>query len=205
MLNYRPKMFDESSDTNTSKELFLIICSFVVVFMITRGLNAIAPSIALSRLIKQEEEISSNDPRVKIPYLFGTVLGIIVAIIYCRFLEHRPVRSMGVRKKGFLVHYLSGILVGAALMTSTILMTELTGTGTVKLCENVNYIAIPDLQEGESIRGMVRVRYHHPGETAMILPAGIGKKEKKTNHMQRKALDRTREAAVSYSRKRFHY
>ena len=43
------------------------------------------------------------------------------------------------------------------------------------VCENVNYMAIPDLQEGESIRGMVRVRYHHSGETGMILPAGIGK------------------------------
>jgi DNA-binding LacI/PurR family transcriptional regulator len=31
------------------------------------------------------------------------------------------------------------------------------------------------------------------------------KERKKTNHMQQKALDRTREAAVSYSRKRFHY
>lgn len=154
MLNYRPKMFDESSDTNTSKELFFIICSFVVVFMLIRGLNAIAPAIALSRLIKQEEEISSNDPRVKIPYLFGTVLGIIVAIIYCRFLEHRPVRSMGVKRKGFLVHYLSGTLAGAALMSSTILMTKLTGTGTVKLCENINYKLIVLYLLGFCVQGM---------------------------------------------------
>ena len=52
MLNYRPKMFDESSDTNTSKELFFIICSFVVVFMLIRVLEMIAPAAAYHRLLK---------------------------------------------------------------------------------------------------------------------------------------------------------
>ena len=154
MLNYRPKMFDESSDTNTSKELFFIICSFVVVFMLIRGLEMIAPAAAYHRLLKYEEEITSNDPRLKIPYLFSTASGILVTVIYCRFLEHRPVRSIGVKRKGFLIHYLSGILVGAALMSSTILMTELTGTGTVKPCENVNYKLIVLYLLGFCVQGM---------------------------------------------------
>ncbi len=164
MLNYRPKMFDEASEANISKDILMILISFIVVFMLTRAQKLI-PVMISNHLLKQElansapdlQEkimISGSDKRVMIPALFSTVLTTIVSIIYCRFFEERPVRSMGARKNGFLAHYLSGLLVGGALMSAIVLIANSSGAISLKLCENINYKVIVLFFLGFVVQGM---------------------------------------------------
>lgn len=174
MLNYRPKVFGEASKAHTSKNIFIIIFSFIVVFIVILILESIIPAIvswnpmqeelakqdansSMGELFQQSMEISSKvtaKPGIMIPTLLSTVFGTLAAIFYCRCIETRPVRSMGARKKGFFANYFTGLLVGAALMSAIVLMTKLTGAGSVKLCENVNYKIIALFFLGFVVQGM---------------------------------------------------
>ncbi len=42
-------------------------------------------------------------------------------------------------------------------------------------CDRLNFMSIPGLAPGETIRARVKIRYHHAGEQAEILPADDGK------------------------------
>ena len=42
----------------------------------------------------------------------------------------------------------------------------------VVLCEDLNYMSIPELQEGEGIDATVKIRYHHKGEKATVVKDG---------------------------------
>ena len=42
-------------------------------------------------------------------------------------------------------------------------------------CGRLNFMSIPGLEPGETIRARVKIRYHHAGEQAEILPEGSGK------------------------------
>lgn len=165
MLNYRPKMFHEASDTQTSKDIIFILISFVIVFAVILFLESIIPDRIYTRLVEQKlaehsvsnsvkEIISHSDKRVMIPYLFGTAFGTIISVIYCRFIEARPISSMGARKKGFFAHYFSGLTVGAVLMSAIVLITKLSGAGSITLCENVDNTAIVLYFLGFVVQGM---------------------------------------------------
>ena len=39
MLNYRPKMFSEAPDKNTSNDFIIIMISFIAVFLVTFGME----------------------------------------------------------------------------------------------------------------------------------------------------------------------
>ncbi len=39
-------------------------------------------------------------------------------------------------------------------------------------CRDVNYMSIPGLEEGEELSCMIKIRYHHAGQTGRIVPAG---------------------------------
>ena len=41
-------------------------------------------------------------------------------------------------------------------------------------CDRLNFLSIPGLMPGETIRARVKIRYHHTGEQAVILPDGDG-------------------------------
>ncbi len=40
------------------------------------------------------------------------------------------------------------------------------------ICRDVNYMSIPGLDEGEELPCLIKIRYHHAGQTGRIVPAG---------------------------------
>jgi len=54
--------------------------------------------------------------------LFSTVVAIIAPIIYCRFIEKRPISSMGIVKKRAISNYLFGLIVGFIMFSAVILI-----------------------------------------------------------------------------------
>lgn len=175
MLDHRPTMFDEASKTHTSKKLYVILLSFIAVMMIIIVLESIVPGIVttgpmLEELQKQgyldgSQKLSVKDsvaiatkvssvPKVMIPSLFSTIFGTIAALFYCRFVEMRPVRSMGIRKKKLLPHYLLGLAVGIALMTAITLLSVVFGVNSISMCSNVNYKLLAMFLLGFFVQGM---------------------------------------------------
>lgn len=60
--------------------------------------------------------------------LFASALIIGACIFFCIKFEKRPVPSLGIRKKGVLVELILGVLVGAAIVFSTVGFTFITGS-----------------------------------------------------------------------------
>ena len=174
MLNYRPKMFREASVSHASKKLIWIILSFIVVFFVILILETIVPGIISWGAMKEEmarlsaagfsgsewelsmkaSQIVSAEPNIMVPTLLSTVFGTRAAIFYCRCIELRPVRSMGAVKKHSLLNYAVGMVIGAVLMTSIVLMSKLTGTSRITLCENINYKVLCLFFLGFFVQGM---------------------------------------------------
>lgn len=175
MLDHRPKMFEEASHTHTSKKLYVILLSFIAVMIIILVLESIIPGIVTTRPMLDElqkqgyldgsQKLSMKDsvaiatkvsgiPKVMIPSLFSTIFGTIAALFYCRFVEMRPMRSMGIRKKKLIPHYLLGLAVGIALMTAITLLSAAFGVNSISMCSNVNYKLLAMFLLGFFVQGM---------------------------------------------------
>lgn len=175
MLDHRPKMFEEASKTHTSKNLLVILLSFIAVFIVILLLESIIPGMVTTKPMLEEleqqgyldgsQKLSWNNsiaiatkvsgkPEVMIPTLLSTVFGTLTAMFYCRFIEMRPMRSMGARKKKLMPHYLMGLVVGLALMTMITLLSVAFGVNSISLCSNIDYKLLPLFFIGFIVQGM---------------------------------------------------
>ncbi|MDO5112733.1 MAG: CPBP family intramembrane metalloprotease [Clostridia bacterium] len=77
------------------------------------------------------ESASSLPSWLHILNLFSTVIIIIGVIVYCRYIEKRSLRSMGLVRNGALREYLLGLGIGFALFCAALLLCLVTGTLTI--------------------------------------------------------------------------
>lgn len=176
MLALKPKMFEESSKSHASPNIWIQLAIFIVVFFIIFIFESIIPAIlTVPRLMKElsvdqaflngakkltlEESMKmsesySNLPEIMIPTLLTTVFGTLASIFYCRCVEMRPVRSMGFRKRKALPHYFLGLAVGTLMMTAITLLTVLSGANSIKLCSGINFGLIGLYLLGFIVQGM---------------------------------------------------
>ena len=63
---------------------------------------------------------------------------IIAAIVYCKAFEKRPISSLGFSKRGFVIEYLAGAVVGLVMISIPILICYVTGALTVSVSESVD-------------------------------------------------------------------
>ncbi|MBR6968043.1 MAG: CPBP family intramembrane metalloprotease [Ruminococcus sp.] len=174
MKRYRPKLFDEASEACTSKDLFIIILCFIAVFIVTALLESIFPVIfswklmqeelaklelggSLSEVFEQSMDAATTvtaKPKIMIPTLFCTVFGIICSLIYCRCIEMRHVRSMGVVKKKAVPNYITGLVIGTVMMSAITFLNVASGTSSFSRCTEINYGLILLYFLGFFVQGM---------------------------------------------------
>lgn len=140
----KPEMFIEA-ECGRGKKLIIQILIFIAVFMVSSMLQSILPSIYLIiELVKSLAGYEGTMDEVAIEELMGTlmavqsdrayllitlfvtVFGIAVPVIFCRFIEKRPLTSMGFKKKHAVKDYLIGLLIGFAMFSAVILINILT-------------------------------------------------------------------------------
>jgi len=86
--------------------------------------------------------------------LYTLLVITIIFILYTKFIEGRPARTLGYVKKGFIVQYLIGLVVGFAIFSLAILICKLTGSINIRLSDNVNPLVIIFVFGGWLIQGM---------------------------------------------------
>ena len=175
MLELKPKMFKESEKSNASENLVILIMSFLFIF----GLIFLAEAVIPWLLSKDELNAKLTDfgyysgtkklnigevrdlsmevsmqPKIFIPTLLCTGFGTLISIIYCRFFEARPMRSMGFTKEKALTHYLRGLLTGAVLMSAITLLSVICRGNNIALCSNINFGLIGLYFLGFLVQGM---------------------------------------------------
>jgi len=176
MLRFKPKMYQEASASYVNHSIPVKILIFIAAFVVILILESIIPSVLTLPEIMDElasdplytsgkkqltlaesMDIASkytHEPKIMIPNLLCTVFGTIVSLFCCRCIEMRHVRSMGVRKRRLVPHYLTGLGIGAVLMTSITLLTVISGANSISLCSGINFGIIALYLLGFFVQGM---------------------------------------------------
>ena len=100
-------------------------------------------SVDTSALLAYSDELTAaHTSDIMLITLAASGFLILGAIIYCRAFEKRTALSMGFVKRGFLLEYLLGLAVGAAMISAPALICHLTGCVTLSLNASVSPLTI---------------------------------------------------------------
>ncbi len=74
--------------------------------------------------------------------LASTAFMIVAALLYCKLFEKRKAYTLGFTVRGCVPEYLMGIVIGAIMISLPLAACVLTGSVTLTLTENANYLVI---------------------------------------------------------------
>lgn len=171
MLKLNSDMFTESAKSKAPANIALQILIFIAVFiviMIAEGIGSVVfiiPAMLKELLASGTDTMTfsesyamteslMNDWHYMIPTLIATIFGTILSVIYCRFIESRSLRSMGIKKEKAVPDYLCGIAIGFVLMTVITLLSALTGVNKISVSDNIPVGIILFYLLGWFIQGM---------------------------------------------------
>lgn len=138
----RPEMFTQAESSRVNN-IFLQILFFILVFIVIMIAEAIVPSAMM--IPKLMEYIMSDkftgvnqeymdfvmkiqaDYKNMIATLFSTVFGTIFSVIYCRFIEKRPLSSMGIIKNKAFPNYIKGMFIGLLMFSGVFIVNIIFG------------------------------------------------------------------------------
>ena len=135
----------EGQGHKLSTEILIFLGVFLVLNIVQGIFAGIISSVyffatkSISALLSEEvnmsedlgvnlEEFIMNSDAGTILMLLSTFIVIIGTIIFCRFIEKRPLKTMGFRRKNLLRDYFLGLGVGIALFSAAVLLCIITGT-----------------------------------------------------------------------------
>lgn len=95
-----------------------------------------------------------EEPWVMLVSLFATVGTTLICILYCRIIEKRSMISMGFRKQGWLMRYLKGYAIGAAMLLVCALILWLMGDLDFAFSKKIPTLYILAFFVGFLIQGM---------------------------------------------------
>ncbi|HAP79680.1 MAG TPA: hypothetical protein DCQ78_05935 [Ruminococcus sp.] len=138
----KPEMFTQAESSRVNN-IFLQILFFILVFIVIMIAEAIVPSAMM--IPKLMEYIMSDkftgvnqeymdfvmevqaDYKNMIATLFSTVFGTIFSVIYCRFIEKRPLSSMGITKSKAFPNYIKGMFIGLLMFSGVFIVNIIFG------------------------------------------------------------------------------
>ncbi|MBE6754522.1 MAG: CPBP family intramembrane metalloprotease [Ruminococcaceae bacterium] len=165
LINRQSEMIDEVRQAKRMPRLIWQLPIFLLVFFAINIVITIVTTVAVvagAILSPEFREIIMSGKiyelltgeRMMIVQLFITVAETIVAIIYCRLIEKRSLRSMGFRKKGWFKDYLSGYGIGALMICGSALICLLAGTLTFRVSVKPDLVVIGLAFLGYLVQGM---------------------------------------------------
>ncbi|SCW32131.1 hypothetical protein SAMN02910456_00534 [Ruminococcaceae bacterium YRB3002] len=119
-------------------EVPVFIWRLTIMFARKRGMSIDAPSNMLIMTVR----------------LYSFIIITAVFILYTKLIEKRPARTLGFVKKGFVIQYLIGIVVGFGIFSLAILICKLTGAIDITLNSEINAGSIILILGGWLIQGM---------------------------------------------------
>ena len=86
--------------------------------------------------------------------LFSTALMTLIVILFCRVIQKRGAKSMGLRMNGFWKEYLLGGLFGVVMLAVAVGLGLVSGTMRISIAENFSFILIIIYLAGYIVQGM---------------------------------------------------
>ena len=126
------------------QSLIVTVLMFILIFtdpayydLISQGVQA--GELDSEAILQYSENLTTaHMSEIMLATLVGSGFLILGAIIYCRAFEKRNVFSMGFGKRGFIPEYLSGLLVGAVMISIPALICHLSGCVTLSFNKDIS-------------------------------------------------------------------
>ena len=109
-LDYENQMISSARATGQGQNLFFEVIKFFVVYSLIEGFLSFLLDVVL------ENKLSTPTSQ-SIAFLAIDVLGILLVILFCRYIERRPLVSMGLVKTKIGKQYLCGIMLGVIVFS----------------------------------------------------------------------------------------
>ena len=142
---------DFESKNILTRKIWLVIIMYVAVFFAYNILLIPGSFIITMINMANHPEINSLTfegalqlaqlPNAQIFSLFATSLGILIALLYVKFLEKRPLGSTGIVKKGFFSQYALGYLIGIVMIGLPAMAVALYN-GKIEINSNPNFLLL---------------------------------------------------------------
>ena len=148
----RPECIIDAQKSKSQK-LIVEILIFIAVYMVVQMIASILATIPIMIALFSSNEfvlasaqgdvaaamqvamnlVASGENNIfVVTNLYITVVSIAVSIIFCRCVEKRSFKSMGIFKKGFGAEYLVGLLIGFVMFALAVAICVMTGTLEIK-------------------------------------------------------------------------
>lgn len=140
----KPSIVLEAQKARFQPRLILQILIFIAVFLVAQiaaslplifiTIGKVVSDIIGNRVSLENPASISGDyvtglvSNFSIVMLFCTVIATILTIIYCRYIERRSLYSMGFVKKSAISDYSKGLLIGATMFGTSVLIAWLSGS-----------------------------------------------------------------------------
>lgn len=111
---------------------------FLLIQGVSAALHSSAGELTPESLTAIQAQIMGSNTMALIS-LFSTVICTGLAVVYCRFIEKRSLRSMGIVKKNCLSQYALGCAVGFVMFSAVAGVLVLSGAGRLSFAGSVNY------------------------------------------------------------------
>lgn len=134
--------------------VLLTIPMFVWVFTDKAVLAAIASGDALAALNTTMALLANMPDWVALVTLFATIAETLLAILYCKAIEKRSLRSMGFSKAGWTKDYLLGFGIGAGMLVASVGIAAAFGTLSVSAVSGVSVLMVLAFLAGFIVQGM---------------------------------------------------
>lgn len=78
-------------------------------------------------------------PTIMVLSLYGTILATVITMLFCKLIERRPMKSLGLHKKNALKSYLTGCLVGAVMISICVILSAIFGGISLSINTNISW------------------------------------------------------------------
>lgn len=107
-------------------EMFLLVPGILIMFFTNADYIDSAMTGDIERAIEIGNQIMTSETYT-ILSLFATLGMIVIAFLFCRLLQKRPLRTLGFRREGIFKEYIIGIAAGFLVFSAAVLLCVLTG------------------------------------------------------------------------------
>lgn len=106
--------------------ILLVPGTLIMLFTNSEYLNAITTQDFGAIVEASTQIVSSNGYAIQM--LFANAAMILIVLLFCKLIQKRKMNTLGFRKKGFLLEYLSGAVVGFVIFSVAVFICVLTGS-----------------------------------------------------------------------------
>ncbi len=137
----------ELTKANPPKYWYTSLIIGVILFYVVQTIAGIPLFLAMKYLMPGE-------PGATYATLFSFAITTIVTIFFVKYMYKRPAESLGFHREGLIKNYVGGLLIGAGLLTFTLIASKVMGIITIEFNSAVNWTVVFIMFIGFVIQGM---------------------------------------------------